>query len=168
MKKAPAFTQIELLIVIAIVAALAGISYPLARSWVAKSHEAHCISNLRNLSVALQTYLQEHDSLMPVLQTGRSSKTEEVAVLDTELLPYLDSPTVFHCPADNTQFEKTGSSYSWNHLQNGLHTSKLYFFGVRADLIPLISDKSAWHPSGTQYLFADFAQSNKPRFVTGQ
>lgn len=167
MKPARGFTLTEMLVVIAIIAILAGMGYPLARSFVAKSREATCIGNLRSLGIALQSYLQDHNDRMPDLLMGRASKSEDVPVLDTALLAYVGDPKAFHCPEDKVEFEKTGSSYSWNHLQSDLHVSNLYFFGVREDVIPLISDKSSWHPSGTNFLFADFASSNKPRFVTG-
>jgi prepilin-type N-terminal cleavage/methylation domain-containing protein/prepilin-type processing-associated H-X9-DG protein len=161
------FTLTEILVVLAIIGILAGIGYPVSRSFIAKSREATCLGNLRSLGVALQSHLQEHNDIMPKLQIGRASKADDIPVLDTALLPYLDSPEVFHCPADPVDFEKTGSSYNWNHLQSGLHVSNLYFFGVREDTIPLISDKTARHPSGTNFLFADLSSSNKPRFVTG-
>jgi prepilin-type N-terminal cleavage/methylation domain-containing protein/prepilin-type processing-associated H-X9-DG protein len=159
------FTLVELMVVIGIIAVLAGIGYPVTRSFIAKSHEAACIGNLRSLGVALQSYLQEHNQIMPDLAIGRASKTEDIAVLDTVLLPYLDSPEAFHCPADEEVFEKTGSSYNWNHMQNKRHVSELYFFGVREDVIPLITDKESWHPGGTNFLFADLSSSNKPRFA---
>jgi prepilin-type N-terminal cleavage/methylation domain-containing protein/prepilin-type processing-associated H-X9-DG protein len=161
------FTLVELMVVIGIIAVLAGIGYPVTRSFIAKSHEAACIGNLRSLGVALQSYLQEHNQIMPDLAIGRASKTEDIAVLDTVLLPYLDSPDVFHCPADKEDFEKTGSSYVWNSSQNNRPISDLYFFHVREDLIPLIFDGKTRHPSGTNFLYADFRSSNKPRFVTG-
>ncbi|MGL4400082.1 MAG: type IV pilin protein [Luteolibacter sp.] len=165
MIKSRGFTLVELLVVIAIIAVLAGIGYPVTRSFIAKSHEATCLGNLRSLGVALQSYLQEHNQIMPDLAIARSSKTEDIAVLDTVLLPYLDSPDAFRCPADKTAFEKTGSSYNWNSTQSRRPVSDLYFFGVREDVIPLITDKESWHPGGTNFLFADLSSSNKPRFA---
>lgn len=167
MTRSRGFTLTEMLVVLAIIGTLAGIGYPVTRSFIAKSREASCLGNLRSLGVALQTYIQEHNDIMPDLQIGRASKTDDIPVLDTALLPYLGSPDVFHCPADKHEFEKTGSSYNWNHLQSKRRVSDLYFFGVREDTIPLISDKTAWHPSGTNFLFADLSSSNKPRFVAG-
>jgi prepilin-type N-terminal cleavage/methylation domain-containing protein/prepilin-type processing-associated H-X9-DG protein len=161
------FTLTEMLVVLAIIGTLAGIGYPVTRSFIAKSREAACLGNLRSLGVALQSYLQENNNIMPDLVIARASKSEDLAVLDTALLPYLETPDVFHCPADKAEFKKTGSSYNWNHLQSKRHVSSLYFFGVREDTIPLISDKTAWHPSGTNFLFADLSSSNKPRFVAG-
>ena len=167
MTRSRGFTLTEMLFALAIIGTLAGIGYPVTRSFIAKSREASCLGNLRSLGVALQGYLQEHNSTMPDLKIGRTSKSDDVAVLDTALLAYVETPAAFQCPADKIEFEKTGSSYNWNHLQSGLHVSNLYFFGVREDTIPLISDKAAWHPSGTNFLFADLSSSNKPRFVAG-
>lgn len=167
MIKTRGFTLIEMLVVLAIIGALAGIGYPVTRSFIAKSREAACLGNLRSLGVALQSYLQEHNNIMPDLQAGRSSKSQDLAVMDTVLLPYLDSPESFRCPADKTEFEKTGSSYKWNSTQSRRPISDLYFFNVREDLIPLILDGEPRHPSGTNFLYADFRSSNKVRFVTG-
>jgi prepilin-type N-terminal cleavage/methylation domain-containing protein len=168
MSKQRGFTLVEMLIVLAIVGVLAAIIYPLTRSFIGRSREAACLGNLRSLGVALQTHLQEHNDIMPVMETGRASKASDVPVLDTVLLPYLETPVVFHCPADKEQFEKTGTSYSWNSYQSGRHVSRLYFFGIRPDNIPLITDKESWHPSGTNFLYADLSSSNKTRFTVGK
>lgn len=159
-------TLIEAVIVLAIIAVLFAVVYPISRSILAKSHEAVCLDLLRAQGVGLQTYLQEHSDIMPVMETGRKSKTDPVEVLDTVLMPYVGAAESFHCPADKKEFAKTGCSYNWNHLQNGRRASDLYFFGVPENLIPLITDKEAWHPGGTNYLNADLSSSNRPRFIT--
>jgi prepilin-type N-terminal cleavage/methylation domain-containing protein/prepilin-type processing-associated H-X9-DG protein len=169
MSKARGFTLTEMLVVLAIIGALAGIGYPVTRSFIGNSREAACLGKLRSLGAALQTYLQEHNDKMPELAIGRASKTEDLPVLETVLLPYLDAPAAFQCPADKEQFVKSGSSYLWNSTQNGLHVSQLSFFGIkdRPDKIPLITDKESWHPGGTNFLYADSSSSNKPRFAAG-
>ncbi|MES2660433.1 MAG: type II secretion system protein [Verrucomicrobiota bacterium] len=163
------FTLVELLIVLAIIATLFAIGFPMSRSIIGKSREATCLNNLRSLGVGLQGYLQDHNNLMPELKAGRASKTEDVPVLDIALLPYLDSPEAFRCPADKKEFGKSGCSYLWNSTQNGLPVSQLSFFGIkdRPDKVPLIIDKEKWHPGGSNYLYADFSSSNKPRFAAG-
>lgn len=167
--KRPGFTLTELLVVTAILAALGAIGFAIGRTVLSRSREAACLNQLRSLGSALESYLQDHNQTMPTLAAGRSSKTDESPVLETELLPYVSSPDAFHCPQDREQFAKTGSSYLWNSTQNGLRTSELKFFGIedRPDKIPLITDKEAWHPSGTNFLYADQTTSNKPRFATG-
>jgi prepilin-type N-terminal cleavage/methylation domain-containing protein len=167
MSKPRGFTLTEMLVVLAIIGTLAAIIYPISRSFVGKSREAACLDHLRSLGVGLQGYLQDHNDIMPTLETGRASKSDDVPVLDTVLPPYLGSAETFQCPADKVQFAKTGCSYSWNSYQSGKHVSKLYFFGIRPESIPLITDKESWHPSGTNFLYADLSSSNKPRFGVG-
>lgn len=156
----------ELLTVVVIVGTLAGIGYPVFQSFVAKSREAACLDKMRSLGVALQEYLQENNNIMPELAAGRSFKSDESPVLETVLLGYVANPASFQCPADKKEFAKSGSSYLWNTTQNGLHVSKLSFFGQnRPDKIPLITDKESWHPGDVNFLYADLSSSNKTRFV---
>jgi prepilin-type N-terminal cleavage/methylation domain-containing protein/prepilin-type processing-associated H-X9-DG protein len=161
------FTLVEMLIVVAVVVTLAGIGVPLVKSALAKSREAACLTKLRSLGVALEGYLQDHNQILPELAMGRSSRADDAPVLETVLLPYVETPDAFKCPQDDREFAKSGSSYFWNHLQNGLPVSKLSFFGIedRPDRIPLISDKESWHPGGTNFLYADQTSSNKVRFA---
>jgi prepilin-type N-terminal cleavage/methylation domain-containing protein/prepilin-type processing-associated H-X9-DG protein len=163
------FSLMEMLIVVAAVATLAGIGLPLVRSALAKSRQAACLTQLRSLGVALEGYLQDHNRILPEIAMGRSSLAEEQPVLETVLLPYVEGPDAFKCPQDDREFAKSGSSYFWNHLQSGLPVSRLSFFGIddRPDRIPLISDKESWHPGGTNFLYADQTSSNKVRFAAG-
>lgn len=164
------FTLVEVLVVIAIIGVLAAISFPITRSFVGKSRQAACLGNLRALGVGLQSYLQEHNNIMPTLLQGRASKEENVAVvLETVLLPYVDSPEAFHCPEDRKEFQKTGSSYFWNATQSGLPVTALKMFGVdgRPDKIPLIYDKEAWHPDKVNFLYADQTSTTKFRPFVG-
>lgn len=165
--KSRGFTLMEMLVVLVVIATLAGIGIPIGRSILASSREAACLNQLRSLGAALESYLQDHNQILPDLAMGRSSKSDESPVLETVLLSYVETPDAFKCPQDAREFEKSGSSYFWNHLQSGLHVSQVAFFGIkdRPDRIPLISDKEAWHPNGTNFLYADQSSSNRIRFA---
>jgi prepilin-type N-terminal cleavage/methylation domain-containing protein len=162
------FTLTELMVVVLIIAALAGISYPVGKALIARSRSTACIARLRDIGVALESYLQDNAQTMPNIAAGRKSKGEEVAVLDTELRPYLSNPESFHCPADHELFEHSGCSYIWNSTQSGRNRNSLAFFGKSgADKrIPLVTDKEEWHPGepGVNFLYADLSASNKLRF----
>ncbi len=168
-KQSRGFTLVEILVVLAITATLVGIGVPVSRSLIAKSREATCLNNLRGLGVATESYLQDHNNRMPTLALGRSSKTEDLPVIETVLLEYVGSAESFHCPADRELYKKSGSSYAWNTTQNGRLRAELYFFGNDEfpERIPLISDKESWHPSGVNFLYADLSSSNKQRFAVG-
>ncbi len=164
------FTLIEVLVVVAILATLVGIGIPVGKSMMARSREAACLGQLRSIGIALESYLQDHNQMLPELAMGRSSKADETPVLETVLLKYVETPDAFKCPQDRREFEKSGSSYFWNHLQSGEHVTKVAFFMIsdRPDKIPLISDKEAWHPGGTNFLYADQTSSNRVRFAATQ
>ena len=163
--KARGLTLTEMLIVLAVAATLAGIGIPAGRAVVARSREAACLNNLRSLGVGLQGYLQEHNQIMPDLEAGRASKSEDVPVLDTVLLPYLENPEAFRCPADREEFAKSGCSYAWNRLVSGKRLSEAFVFGLSEERIPLVFDKESWHPGGVNFLYPDMSSSNRPRFA---
>ncbi|MBC7980740.1 MAG: type II secretion system protein [Armatimonadetes bacterium] len=168
MRNKNGFTLTELLVVVLIIAVLGAVAVPVSISMVAKGREAACLGNLRSIGIGLQGYLQDNNQFLPTMEIGRSSKVGEEPVLETVLHEYAGGEAAFHCPQDKEQFDKTGSSYNWNITQNGLHISKLAFFGIedRPDAIPLVSDKESWHPNGTNFLYADSSSSNKARFAT--
>lgn len=163
------FTLTETLVVLAALAVLLAAVTPIAGNAIARSREATCLGKLRGLGIALESYLQDHNQTMPQLAAGRASKSSAEPVLETVLLPYIESEDAFHCPQDRKQYAASGSSYYWNSTQSGKLRSELSFFGNEEvpERIPLITDKEAWHPSGTNLLYADFSSSNKLRFVAG-
>lgn len=59
------FTLLELLVAVAIVAILAALLLPTVNSMVSASKAAACVSNLRTLGAALQTYIAENDGRFP-------------------------------------------------------------------------------------------------------
>ena len=61
-----AFTLIELLVVIAIIAILAAILFPVFAQAREKARGIACLSNLKQLGLSFEMYLQDYDEVMPI------------------------------------------------------------------------------------------------------
>jgi prepilin-type N-terminal cleavage/methylation domain-containing protein len=165
----PGFTLSELLVTLAVLAVLAGVAVPVTGTIRNRAHAASCLGNLRAIGAGLESYVQDHHGRLPELDAARYSRTQDRPVLETVLLPYVGGAGNFHCPADKHQFRKTGSSYAWNSTQSGARVTNLRFFGFdRPEMIPLASDKEAWHDGAVHFLYANSSTSGDARFATGK
>lgn len=61
------FTLIELLVVIAIIAILAAILFPVFAQAREQARKTVCISNLKQINLAVQMYVQDYDETIPLL-----------------------------------------------------------------------------------------------------
>lgn len=171
MKRSPAFTILEILAAVAVLAVLVALAFPVVNSAIGRSRSAACIANLRALGGALQTYLAEHNMTMPDLRAGRVEKAEEIPVIDNTLDKYVDDPRVFACPADPVIAKKSGTSYFWNSALSGQSAASLNFLLVVTDRsrIPVLLDKENWHPGGrVNHLFADGSAANSFRLFSDE
>ena len=173
-RKEQAFTLLELLVVMVIVAALSAMALPLLSRITQHGRTVGCLSNLQQLGGALNLYLGEHNFLVPALKAGRKSKSEELPVIDNTLNAYAGDPRIFACPADTLgRAETTGTSYFWNSTLNGQSAVALDFLHLASDPahIPILSDKDPVHPYEKDHvnvLYADGHATKDLKFSVGQ
>jgi prepilin-type N-terminal cleavage/methylation domain-containing protein len=165
------FTLLELLAVVTIIAVLAAVGVPLARSALSRADAVKCLGNLRAIGAGLNGWLSDNNMVMPPLAAARRSRSEDVPVIDTTLAPYLPDPRVFACPADRSQAAATGTSYYWNSVLSGQSAVNLNFLSLATDLskIPVVVDKEGWHDHSedkVNHLFADGHAANHLRLFT--
>ncbi len=141
-------------------ALLAALIVPSVAKIREKGRTAACLSNLRQLGVALNGYLGDHDLTMPTLLVGRPDEGVDAETIDTVLVDYAGSETVFRCPSDPGIWRETGTSYFWNPALNGQRSMALTFLNLTesGSRIPVLSDKEGWHQGGgpeVNILYAD-------------
>ena len=68
--KKTGFTLIELLVVIAIIAILAAILFPVFSRARLKAQQSYCVSNLKQLVLALKQYESDYNGKAPICRTG--------------------------------------------------------------------------------------------------
>ena len=73
-----AFTLIELLVVIAIITILAAILFPVFSSAKHAAKRSACLSNLRQIALANELYITDHDDRMPWVPDSELQLTPEV------------------------------------------------------------------------------------------
>lgn len=92
-----AFTLVELLVVVAIVAVLSAILFPAFSMARERGRRAACMSNLKQIGAGWLQYLQDYDGTSPINWRRGNTRMTFISRLD----PYLKSRLVWRCPSDS-------------------------------------------------------------------
>ncbi len=94
-----AFSLVELLAVIGIIALLAALLFPVFAQSRDSARRTHCINNLRQLASAFALYAQDNDGYLPRQEVLPPEGTNYTC-WDVQLFPYIKNREVVGCPSD--------------------------------------------------------------------
>jgi prepilin-type N-terminal cleavage/methylation domain-containing protein/prepilin-type processing-associated H-X9-DG protein len=93
------FTLIELLVVIAIIAILAAILFPVFAQAREKARQSMCLSNTKQIGLALSMYVQDYDESFPNVWFNYDSIGSPSYLWVKVLVPYVKNEGVWNCPS---------------------------------------------------------------------
>ena len=91
------FTLVELLVVIALIVALAGVLVPLGKGMLTRSRAANCSQNLRQIGLAAMMYASDNNMTLPVTTHQRTKGGKSWTLT---LQPYASGTITFKCHQD--------------------------------------------------------------------
>ena len=97
MKGQRGFTLIELLVVIAIIAILAAILFPVFSKAREKARATSCLSNAKQIGLAMMQYVQDYDEMYPPDIWGNPDG-RNLGYIDL-LMPYARNEQIWTCPS---------------------------------------------------------------------
>jgi len=168
------FTLVELLTVLGILAVLAALLFPVFATARGKAREITCISNLRQIGLAIRMYAQDADELYPWAVDATDKFTPQIwdpfpafqaqipfmPMMHEVLQPYMKSKALFQCPADTgydvedftgvpldaypSSYEKFGTSYNYR-TEIAFRRAGEHVFRNSTELNVLFDAAGRWH-----------------------
>jgi prepilin-type N-terminal cleavage/methylation domain-containing protein/prepilin-type processing-associated H-X9-DG protein len=113
MRRRSGFTLIELLVVIAIIAILASILFPVFAKARGKARQTSCLSNMKQLSLAIMGYAADYDNMICYWALASSKPADNTGFTwDEQIQPYTKNTQILVCTENvyNSQTNDIGQS----------------------------------------------------------
>ena len=155
------FTLVELLVVIAMVGLLVALLMPAINLAQEEHRRTQCKSNLKQVGLAMEMYLDLHRDEFPEMAMLPSVNTDKPTVFEV-WGPFLEqNRAVLACPSDSKYYLDEGQSYEYRSLRlAGKKRKEFTADGKKLSEVLVMYDYEAFHgPEGTvgsrNALFAD-------------
>lgn len=165
-RKRTGFTLIELLVVIAIIAILASILFPVFAKARGKARQAACMSNMKQISLALISYASDYDNCTPCWDTNENATPASGHnTWDVVIMPYMKNTQILVCPDNKYNHEAT--TYSSGGTDSGPkrgYAIARYAANIDQDAPPnpvatiMLTEKGAHRPGTKDDAPAEFCQ----------
>jgi prepilin-type N-terminal cleavage/methylation domain-containing protein len=123
-----AFTLIELLFVIAIIAILAALLLPALSRAKEQAKRTNCKSNMHQLGLATLMYANDNRDLLPDLQNYGVWFWDMSRPAATNLLENVKRTDIFYCPNEYYLYQQNGPPDAWNAFATYVVTGYIWLF----------------------------------------
>jgi len=152
MKLQRAFTLIELLLVIAIIAILAAMLLPSLAAAKQKAQTTQCNSNLRQVGIGLTMYSNDSDGRYPIsggaIPWNQIDATTRAASWMQQLFAQMTTTNIYHCPSDRkwqfSYFNGARAAYIEANSTASVNTRKIMY-----PTALVVSGDTAWDQAST-------------------
>lgn len=167
-KRSMGYTLVELLIVMAVAAVLSALLLTVFARVREKGRQTTCVSNLRQIGLAVQQYVQDNDGRYPRIFDFNGGENRENQRPGSLSSLYARSSEIFWCPSSEYQLRPHHfTNYRYNLMLLNERSPSRIFAGLKesepSDIANLIVSMDA--PTPTQY--RDVANSGCPARVNG-
>jgi len=129
------FTLIELLVVVATISILAALAVPVFNSTVESAKATKDMSNLRQLGLALQTYLNDKDQILPASAIWPGTTTTPMLYQK-----YIATRRVFQSPFDRRPPAETDTA----PVSYSINTNMYAKLGTNPNMLKVVSPSSTF------------------------
>jgi prepilin-type N-terminal cleavage/methylation domain-containing protein/prepilin-type processing-associated H-X9-DG protein len=146
-KRVIAFTLVEMLVVMAIIALLAGLVAPSYQNALQRARSIKCAGNLRAIGTAAALYATDNNNKYPEIdQAGGPIYSDGKATnIIGAFTPYGITTNMTQCPVDMeaspNSFTKYGSSYEWDPVFDNEPVNETVVYITPTVAIPVNSSR---------------------------